>query len=423
MENFSEHIQKQSASITQAHTSFLKARQSAMQVIASMVSAQINRQIPHGSVGQHPQKKIIYNRFDLEEFATGSLEKVFGKEFAVYNQRRVPRIPNGDLLLFSRVTQLTGTPRNFDHPASITTEYDVPENAWYLINQAYAYCPFAIIQEIALQPCGFLSAWLGSCFLLPEQDLYFRNLDGQAKLIFEPDIRGKTITTNAHLTSTNVGGGTVIQKFHFDLAVEGESFFEGESVFGYFQAAAMANQVGLDGGKSVPPPPFNAQPISGRPDSTPNNNHLSLPVGQLNMLNQAEIEFSRDPQSGTTELLMKKTIDPQDWYFTCHFFQDPVMPGSLGVEAAFQLVQAYVISEKLGKKFHKPGFALIPGQPIMWKYRGQITRKTRQMTIKVKLKPQQPGETIILGDASVWADQVRIYDIKNFGIKLIQTEN
>lgn len=38
-----------------------------------------------------------------------------------------------------------------------------------------------------------------------------------------------------------------------------------------------------------------------------------------------------------------RKIDPTDWFFHCHFWMDPVMPGSLGVEALFQMLETYVL--------------------------------------------------------------------------------
>ena len=34
-----------------------------------------------------------------------------------------------------------------------------------------------------------------------------------------------------------------------------------------------------------------------------------------------------------------KEIDPAEWYFKAHFHQDPVCPGSLGIESFIQLLK------------------------------------------------------------------------------------
>ena len=35
------------------------------------------------------------------------------------------------------------------------------------------------------------------------------------------------------------------------------------------------------------------------------------------------------------------TVDPTSWFFKAHFHEDPVVPGSLGLESFWQLVKVY----------------------------------------------------------------------------------
>ncbi len=418
--NLVDLLIEQSRRITQAQVSFLNSRREGLEQITGLISKLSGPLISGTTSVINLKNKPIFHLADLEEFAIGSVEKVFGPLYAIFNQRRTPRIPNGDLMLFHRVMKIEGVPHHFDQPASIETEYDVPGNAWYLGQNTYPYLPFAILQEMALQPCGFLSAWLGTSLLQADQDLYFRNLDGEGVMLWEPDPRGQTIRAQAEITSTTTGGGTIIQKFIYALSIQGRTFFKGESVFGYFQAGSMANQIGLDRGNNQAPStnlPSIVNPSlfqnSGKPD-------FRLPSGKLFQLKGANIRGKVSPQSGG-ELLISKTINPVDWFFSCHFYQDPVMPGSLGVEAIYQALQAYALQASLGDHFKSPRFSLIIDQPVSWKYRGQIIPATKQMKIKVNLQPvvQKPDEIIISGDASVWADQVRIYHVTNAGLKIV----
>ncbi len=110
-----------------------------------------------------------------------------------------------------------------------------------------------MLMEIALQPCGVLSAWLQTQLRYPEIDFFFRNLDGQITLLKAMDVRGKTITTKARLEKTVFSGSTIIQHFRFVLSCEGSDFLKGQTTFGYFSEQTMAAQVGLDGGISTSP--------------------------------------------------------------------------------------------------------------------------------------------------------------------------
>jgi len=60
-------------------------------------------------------------------------------------------------------------------------KYNVLPDAWYFAANRQLSMPYAILLEIALQPCGWLAAYVGSA-LTSEHDLHFRNLGGTATL-------------------------------------------------------------------------------------------------------------------------------------------------------------------------------------------------------------------------------------------------
>jgi hypothetical protein len=171
--------------------------------------------------------------------------KCLGQEYSVYAGRRSLRIPNGDLLLMSRILAIGGRKGEFDQTSSIVAEYDVPSDAWYFDGEKRDRLPTSICIELALQPCGFLSAYLGTPLRYPEVDYSFRNLDGEATFNRRVDARGKTVRAQAQLLKTIFYGSTIIQHFSFELLYGNEIFFEGKSSFGYFSAEAMAAQTGL----------------------------------------------------------------------------------------------------------------------------------------------------------------------------------
>ena len=110
----------------------------------------------------------MFTRRQLEEFASGSVAACFGPDYAILDQRKTPRIPNGRLLLIDRVLEISGQRRNPQPPAAITSQVDIPADAWYLRQEAgYPQIPLAVLMEMALQPCGILSAYLGTSLVIP----------------------------------------------------------------------------------------------------------------------------------------------------------------------------------------------------------------------------------------------------------------
>jgi 3-hydroxymyristoyl/3-hydroxydecanoyl-(acyl carrier protein) dehydratase len=117
----------------------------------------------------------------------------------------------------------------------------------------------------------------------------------------------------------------------------------------------------------------------------------------------------------------ERTIDASDWFFRYHFHQDPVMPGSLGVEAIIELLQTYALKNDLGAGFKNPRF-VAPLTNVIWKYRGQITPLNKQMTLDVHITNivREQGEVRLVGDANLSKDGLRIYEVKNIVLSIVE---
>jgi 3-hydroxymyristoyl/3-hydroxydecanoyl-(acyl carrier protein) dehydratase len=310
----------------------------------------------------------------------------------------------------------------------VVVEYDVPQDAWYFRDNPSGEIPYALFMEIALQPCGFLSAYLDTYSLVPFGEFYFRNLDGAMRFHSSPALAGQTIVTRARMLSSVASSGTVIQKFAFSLFCQGQLLVEGESVFGYFAGRTMTNQQGLDGGNQTAPW---QRPGTG---STAGQVNLAALVagdagrpgyrlagGRMNMLEQAWME-KNGGRYGKGYVYASRRNNPQDWYYPYHFYQDPVMPGSLGVEAMLQCMQIYALSNDLGAGLRSPRFALPAGSQLMsWRYRGQVTQQHQLFEGDVQISDQRatPEGILLVGDASVWIDGLRIYETRNAAIRLL----
>ncbi len=297
--------------------------------------------------------------------------------------------------------------------------------------------------EMGLQPCGFLSAHLRSSLLLPDTDLYFRNLDGHGRIVATPDLRGRTVTNEVRMLSSVRGQGTILQSFAYDLLCDGQRFFEGEATFGYFRLDAMEHQVGLDGGTEVRPWLGDATVYSRATGySRATEYSRALPGGvarippaptpavrQLQVLDDL-IVVPDGGHHGMGYLYATGSISPRDWFFRAHFHQDPVMPGSLGVEAALQAMTSYA-------RWRYPGFAAAGvGFPTeahaRWRYRGQITPQDRDWSLEVHIgEVDEAVDTVTLvGDVSVWkADPDltggagrRIYEVSGLAVRLEHSE-
>jgi 3-hydroxymyristoyl/3-hydroxydecanoyl-(acyl carrier protein) dehydratase len=405
---------------SQAQSRFLAYRRTGLSHMAQIIAGEVP-----GIVAFTPGKQPVMDSRLLDEFARGSLSACLGPDYAIYEGRRVPRIPNGDLMLMSRVIDLQGTPRDFKQAATVVTEFDVPSDVWFLKDNAYPVVPYSVWMEMALQPCGILSAWMGSMLSEPGIEYYFRNLDGWTELVSDPDVSGRTITARAELMSSVSTGDTIIQKYAFELSCSGVTIYRGESSFGYFSPQAMSRQLGLDAGRNSRPDASSTRGdlLDIRRYMQPGTvrSYFRLPGGKLALLNQVAVT-KEGGRYGNGYVYARKEINPSDWFYNCHFFMDPVMPGSLGVEAIHQALQVYAIETGLGSRFTSPRFGLNTGQRMQWKYRGQITPAHHVMELEAHIAgiEQVDNQVIVRAEASLWVDNIRIYEVKQAAISLLE---
>ena len=105
-------------------------------------------------------------------------------------------------------------------------------------------------------------------------------------------------------------------------------------------------------------------------------------------------------------------INPDLWFFGCHFEGDPVMPGCLGLDAVWQLTGFFL--GWLGAS--GSGRALGLGE---MKMTDQILPTTKKVTYKVHLK-RVINRKLVLGiaDGYVEADGKVIYEVKDMKVGL-----
>ncbi|MER7699883.1 beta-ketoacyl synthase N-terminal-like domain-containing protein [Streptomyces sp. NPDC096095] len=373
----------------------------------------------------------MINEMHLAHAAKGLLDVAMGPEFEVYRDSRAPYIPNGDFQFVDRVMSLKGTRGDLRSPGSeMVTEYDSPHDAWYYEENSHPHMPNAVYMESSLQAAIFLGYYLGATLESPEEQYAIRNLDGRATLVKDVDLRGKTIRHHSKLLMTSAVSGAVLQNFSYELSADGEVFYTGESLFGYFSDAALANQVGLDAGKYVAPWIETEKPSADRVRrieldadapaySDPSGGHLHLPGGRFALVDRVDL-VTDGGRHGQGYLHGYRAIRPDEWYFDCHFHRDPVMPGSLGVEAILQAMRLFVLEQDLAEGIERPRFAMATEVETAWKYRGQILRDDRELQFDVHIKEvrREEGRLLVIADADLSKPGLRIYELTDVAIEV-----
>ena len=105
-------------------------------------------------------------------------------------------------------------------------------------------------------------------------------------------------------------------------------------------------------------------------------------------------------------------IKPDLWFFDCHFIDDPVMPGCLGLDAMWQLLGFYL--GWLGEKGR--GRAISVGNV---KFSGMILPQTEKLEYNINLKRVLTSKLVLgIADGILLADGKPIYEASDLRVAL-----
>ena len=115
--------------------------------------------------------------------------------------------------------------------------------------------------------------------------------------------------------------------------------------------------------------------------------------------------------------LLKAELDIKNdlWFFDCHFKEDPVMPGCLGLDAMWQLVGFYL--GWLGN----PGRGRALGVSTV-KFTGEVLKNVKIATYEIEMKRVliKEGTTVGLANGLLKADDKKIYAAENLKVGLFK---
>jgi acyl transferase domain-containing protein/3-hydroxymyristoyl/3-hydroxydecanoyl-(acyl carrier protein) dehydratase len=340
---------------------------------------------------------------------------------AFVGARRGPRLPGPPYHFMSRIIAVEGPYQGMAVGSAVAAEYDVPEEAWYFADNAERTMPAAALMEIALQPCGWLGCYVGSPVQI-DAELLFRNLGGDVRVLREVRPGTRVVRTRAELADVSRAAGMIIETFRIECHADGEPLLAGTAVFGYFLTTAFEQQPGL------PPSPAERERLTEPCEHAPalyypDPARRARQAGpMLMMLDRITGYWPEGGVAGLGRMRAEKDIDPGEWFFRAHFFQDPVMPGSLGVEAMCQLLQWYLMERGATAGLPSPRFEpIMTGQPLTWKYRGQVQPTDGQLTVELEITVagQDDRSRYALADGWLWVDGRRIYHVAGLGMRVV----
>jgi 3-hydroxymyristoyl/3-hydroxydecanoyl-(acyl carrier protein) dehydratase len=291
-------------------------------------------------------------------------------------------------------------------------EYDVPPDAWYFAAARQPAMPFTILLEVALQACGWMSAYLGSA-LHSDADLHYRNLGGTATQLAAVGPDAGTLTTRVKIMKASKSAGMIIQ--HFDFAVtftDGRPAYRGDTYFGFFAAESLAQQVGIREARPYQP----ALQEEARGERFPYPIEPPFPDAMLRMVESIDLFVPGGGPHGLGFVRGSKAVNPGEWFFQAHFHQDPVWPGSLGLESFLQLLQV-VAARRWGASPATRWEVAAPGVPHTWVYRGQVVPADGRVTVQAVVTRINDATRTVCADGHLLVDGRVIYQMTAFALR------
>lgn len=145
--------------------------------------------------------------------------------------------------------------------------------------------------------------------------------------------------------------------------------------------------------------------------------YAQLPTDQMLMVDRVT-EISADGGAhGRGVVVAELDIDPEKWFFGCHFIGDPVMPGCLGLDAMWQLTGFYLAWRGLKGKGRALGVKEV-------KFSGQVLPDCGKVTYRIDIRRVIERKLIMgIADGTLLVDGREIYHAQSLRVGFFTDED
>ncbi len=357
--------------------------------------------------------------------AWGKPSDAFGQMFEKFDGiLKCPRLPSPPYHFMSSIVSVDVAPGSAVQGGTVVSTFDVDPDAWFF-DEGQGHMPFAVLVEVLLQPCGWFASYL-NFFADTPGDVAFRNLDGDDCVLHKPVGPGVgTMKLTTKLTRFVKAAGTSIVFFEVACEDDDGPIMTLTTDFGFFSPEVLEEQRGLTTSdemrarKNAPSP---TPEVSLSDGGGPLAKLPGMVTGKLRMIDRVTGFWPDAGEARLGRIRTAQEIHLDSWYFKAHFFEDPVQPGSLGLEALIQTARALAEMKGWLDGIENPVWEHpVVGTPISWRYRGQVVPTKKEVVTEVEAQAVDivEGESMTLTVyGTQWADGLRIYEMPSFAVRV-----
>lgn len=364
-----------------------------------------------GAVAEAPPRRaVLFDEAQLLELTDGSVEKVLGPDYREADTYPIrTRMPSPPYLFVSRITAMSAQKGKLE-PCFIEWEYDLDPGAWFAVDGRVG--SYVALESSHAMIVAF--TWIG-CDQLFKGELRYRAVDSQTTVYAELPRAGETLVGRVEIKSFIRVGRNVLVAYEYQCRAGDRLCFKLEASSGFFLPRDMERSKGVD-----PTPylkgPRGGQPLRplldcGRSSFGPEDIDALLRgdfarcfgpayarpgVSRLHAQDARMVDrvvsISADGGAfGLGEAVAERDIDPGHWAFQAHFKNDPVMPGTMLVEACWQLANFFL--SWLGL-YSLPQIAAreLVNHRYSAKFRGEVKCQRETLRYRLTCKSIQRGE-------------------------------
>ncbi len=140
-----------------------------------------------------------------------------------------------------------------------------------------------------------------------------------------------------------------------------------------------------------------------------------LPDNRWRMLDRIDLFVPDGGPHGLGSITGSTVVDPTAWFFDAHFYQDPVWPGSLGLESLLQLMKVVAVERWPDAQHFRP----MLGPAHRWSYRGQVLPTNQRVEVRAVVTHCDDAQRRLNAQGHLLVDGRVIYLMEGFTLTVV----